>query len=193
MLASLMQLHHGKEAKSPPSWMLAIALTNFGAGHDTLMFTLSPLIYHTYTSRSILARLRTYMESQGITKDSRYRDIVQKVPLFLTVLKESMRPWPTIGFFLPRVVPPSGAILSDTRLPAETTVSASLWATYFDPHLSPAHSPLALTVGYPMGLERREPRLVEWKTCGRASGAGAEVVRGSILPRSLLFRLLRGW
>jgi cytochrome P450 len=134
ILASLLQLHREKEAKTfPSSWVLAIALTSFGAGHDTIMFTLSSLIYHTYTSPSILARLRKDMEKQGITKDSRYRDIVHKVPLFMAVVKESMRLWPTIGFFLARVVPAQGAL----GLPAGTTVGASLWATNFDDDVFP--------------------------------------------------------
>ncbi|CAI9626507.1 unnamed protein product [Alternaria burnsii] len=131
MLATLMRLHNDREARFPPSWVLSIALTNFGAGHDTLMFTLSSAIYHTYTSPSILARLRKDMESQGVTRNSTYSDTVTRVPLLLAVLKESMRLWPTIGWYLPRLVPATGVMLCDTDLPPGTTVGTSLWTSHF--------------------------------------------------------------
>jgi cytochrome P450 len=67
MLATVMRLHHDRAAHFSPSWVLSIALTNFGAGHDTLMFTHSSVIYHTYTSPSVLARLCKEMGSQDIT------------------------------------------------------------------------------------------------------------------------------
>ncbi|KAH6865703.1 cytochrome P450 [Alternaria rosae] len=133
MLATLMRLHHDKEARFPASWVLSIALTNFGAGHDTLMFTLSSVIYHTYQSPAIITRLRKDMESQGITKDTEYAEMIQKVPLLLAVMKESMRIWPTLGWYIPRLVPASGATLCDTYLPPGTTVGTNLWASHFDP------------------------------------------------------------
>jgi len=135
MLATLMRLHHDKEARFPPSWVLSIALTNFGAGHDTLMFTLSSVIYHTYRSPAILTRLRKDMESQGISKNTKYSEMIQKVPLFLAIMKESMRIWPTLGWYIPRLVPASGATLCDTYLPPGTTVGTNLWASHFAPEV----------------------------------------------------------
>ncbi|MFS2022011.1 cytochrome P450, partial [Massilia sp. CT11-108] len=61
--------------------------------------------------------------------------MIQKVPLFLAVMKESMRIWPTLGWYIPRLVPASGTTLCDTYLPPGTTVGTNLWASHFDPNV----------------------------------------------------------
>jgi hypothetical protein len=133
LLATLMSLHHDKEANFAPSWVLGIALTNFGAGHDTIMITLSVCMYNLATHPQYVDRLRSEMETHGITQDTGYSDLVTKVPLFLAILKESLRLYPPISFFLPRVVPAGGATVANTYLPAGTTMGISLWATHHDP------------------------------------------------------------
>jgi hypothetical protein len=137
LLATLMSLHHDKEAKFAPTWVLGIALTNFGAGHDTIMITLSACLYNLATHPEYVARLRSDMESHGITNDTGYSDLVTKVPLFLAILKESLRIYPPVSFFLPRVVPEGGATVANTYLPAGTTMGISLWATHHDPVVFP--------------------------------------------------------
>jgi hypothetical protein len=137
MMGTLLALHHDKEAKFAPSWVLGIALTNFGAGHDTIMITMAVCIYNLATHPKCIERLRREMDEQGITKESGYSEIVRKVPLFLAVLKESLRMYPAIAFFLPRVVPAGGATVADTYLPAGTTMGISLWATHHDPTVFP--------------------------------------------------------
>lgn len=137
LLATLMKLHHDKEARFKPSWVLGISLTNFGAGHDTIMITLAACLLTVSRHPAILSRLRQDMKQQSIGPNSRYMDILTKVPLFLAVMKESMRLYPAIGFFLPRVVPSTGAEMCNTYLPAGTTVGVHPWAVHHDPALFP--------------------------------------------------------
>jgi hypothetical protein len=137
MMASLLALHHDKSAKFAPSWVLGIALTNFGAGHDTIMITMAICIFNLATHPEYISRLRREMQEQNITKESGYAEIVRKVPLFLAVLKESLRIYPAISFFLPRVVPAGGATVANTYLSQGTTMGISLWATHHDPHVFP--------------------------------------------------------
>jgi hypothetical protein len=136
-LATLMNLHHNKKSTFKAPWVLGIATTNFGAGHDTIMITLAGCIYHLATNPQYLTRLRADMAAEGITKNSGYTDIITKVPLFYAVLKESLRLIPAIGFYLPRVVPASGATVCNTYLPPGTTMGVNLWATQRDPTIFP--------------------------------------------------------
>ena len=137
MLATLMKLHHDKEARFKPSWVLGITLTNFGAGHDTIMITLATCLLTVSRHPDILARLRKEMQDHDISKHSHYTDIVTKIPLFLAVMKESMRMYPPVGFFLPRVVPSTGAEVCNTYLPPSTTLCVNMWAIHHDPTLFP--------------------------------------------------------
>jgi hypothetical protein len=190
MLATLMRLHNDREARFPPSWVLSIALTNFGAGHDTLMFTLSSAIYHTYTSPSILARLRKDMESQGVTRKSRYSEIVARVPLLLAVLRESMRLWPTIGWYLPRLVPATGVTLCDTYLPHGTTVGTSLWTSHFGSEVFAEPHKFDPDRWLPDGTEERRRKIGRMDSVWMGFGGGSRSCPGQHLARFFVIKAL---
>jgi hypothetical protein len=135
LLASLMKLHHHTESKFKASWVPRIALTNFGAGHDTIMITLAGCLYNLATHPQYISRLRADMAIHNVSKGSGYSELIAKVPLLHAVLKESMRLYPAVGFYLPRVVPTEGATVCDTYLPPGTTMGINLWATHRDPNL----------------------------------------------------------
>lgn len=137
LLASLMSLHSTKPTSFPPSWVLGISLTNFGAGHDTVMITLAGLLYQLATHPSYVAQLRHDMATQHLSKSAGYSEIVTKVPLFNVLLKESLRLVPAVSFYLPRIVPPGGATISNYRIPGGTTVGCHLWATHRDASVYP--------------------------------------------------------
>jgi hypothetical protein len=135
LLATLMNLHHNKEAKFRPTWVLGITMTNFGAGHDTIMITLAACVYNLATHPTYVTRLRQEMVAHGITKDSRYTDTTTKVPLYSAILKESLRLYPAVSFYMPRVVPAGGVTICNTYLPPKTTMGINLWATHRDPNI----------------------------------------------------------
>ncbi|KAI4656873.1 uncharacterized protein J4E78_006764 [Alternaria triticimaculans] len=190
MLATLMRLHHDKEAHFPPSWVLSIALTNFGAGHDTLMFTLSSVLYHTYKSPAILARLCKDMESQGITEHTKYSEMIQKVPLFLAVMKESMRIWPTLGWYIPRLVPASGTTLCDTYLPPGTTVGTNLWASHFDPKVFANPHDFDPDRWLPGGSEEKMREIGRMDSLWMGFGGGGRSCPGQHLARFFVVKTL---
>lgn len=190
LLASLMALHHDKEANFNPAWVLGITLTNFGAGHETLMLTIASCIYHTYRHPAILARLRRDMEEGGITITSSYTDIVNKVPLFMAVLKESMRIYPAIGFFLPRVVPPTGATICDTYLPPGTTAGVSLYAVHHDPTLFPHPERFDPDRWMPDGTEAKKHEIGHLDSVWMGFGGGSRSCPGQYLARYFAIKLL---
>lgn len=137
LLASLMTLHSSKSASFPPSWVLGISLTNFGAGHDTVMITLAGLLYQLATHRQYITQLRLDMAAQNISKDAGYTELITKIPLFPLLLKESLRLVPAVSFYLPRIVPAGGATISNYHIPAGTTIGCHLWATHRDANVFP--------------------------------------------------------
>lgn len=159
LLDSLIKLHHDIEARFKPSWVLGISMTNFGAGHDTIMITLAACLLTVSRHPAILSQLRLDMEQQGIGQYSRYTDIITRVPLFPAVLKESMRIYPAIGFYLPRVVPSTGAKICDTFLPAGTTVGVHMWAVHHDPTLFPDPESFLPDRWLPDGTEEKKKEI----------------------------------
>lgn len=152
-LATIMALQHNKEEAFNPSWALGIALTNFGAGHDTIMHTLSSCIYNLATHPHIITQLRKEMKAANLTPETKYTDLVNNVPLIHAVLKESLRIYPPLSFYVPRDVPETGVTLTQTPptstlpsksssiyLPPGTTLAISLWATHHNPDLFPSPS-----------------------------------------------------
>lgn len=137
LLATLMTLHHDKEARFKPDWVLGITMTNFGAGHDTIMITLAGVLYQLAKHPEYISRLRKEIQEQGISKDAGYVELTTKVPLFSAILKESLRIIPAVSAYLPRVVPEGGVEVCNTYLPAGTTMGICLWSTHHDPNLFP--------------------------------------------------------
>jgi cytochrome P450 len=137
LLATLMKLHHDKEANFRPSWVQSIAVTTFGAGHDTIMHTLTACIYNLATHPAVVTQLRTSMAEHNVTKASGYSEIVSRVPLFQAVLKEGLRIYPAVGYILPRTVPATGAVVCNTYLPPKTTLGITVWSTQFNPTTYP--------------------------------------------------------
>jgi hypothetical protein len=133
LLASLMRLHADKQTTFHPAWVLGMAMTNFGAGHDTMTITLSGMLYCIASHSNVQARLVHELKENRITRASSYTDIVTSVPYILAVLKESLRLYPNIGFMLPRIVPPSGISVGPHYIPPGTTVASSMYATHHDP------------------------------------------------------------
>ncbi|CAO2647542.1 Nn.00g084640.m01.CDS01 [Neocucurbitaria sp. VM-36] len=191
LLATLMKLHHDKEARFPPSWVLGIALTTFAAGHETMMFMLAGCIYHTFTSPSILQRLRTDMAHENVTKTSGYTEIVTKLPLFLAVMKESMRLWPSVGFILPRNVPAStGATVSNTFLPPGTTMAISLWATHYDADLFPRPEMFDPDRWLADGTEAKKKEIGRLEGLWMGFGGGSRSCVGQHLARFFVVKIL---
>lgn len=190
LLATLMKLHHDKEARFKPSWVLGISLTNFGAGHDTIMITLAACLLTVSRHPAILSRLRQDMKDQSISKHSHYTDIITKVPLFLAVMKESMRLYPPVGFFLPRVVPSTGVEICQTYLPAGTTVGVHMWAVHHDPTLFPNPELFMPDRWLPDGTEQKRKEIGRMDALWLGFGGRSRSCPGQHMGRMFVIRAL---
>lgn len=121
LLADLIQLHKDKPAFSE-TYLKKMAVTNFGAGHETMASTLT----------SVLAMLATHPESQrravaearAAPGPTAYADAAS-TPFTRAAIKEAMRLHPVIAMSLPRRAPPGGLQVQQHWIPAGTTVGCS--------------------------------------------------------------------
>ncbi|KAL1878116.1 hypothetical protein VTK73DRAFT_7996 [Phialemonium thermophilum] len=107
LLTDLIQLHKAKPAFTE-TYLRRLAVTNFGAGHETMCSALTSSIAmigtHPGLQRSIADEARRDAHSPGICT----ADDGRRLPLTKASIREAQRLYPVIGMALPRVVPPSG-------------------------------------------------------------------------------------
>jgi cytochrome P450 len=190
LLATFMNLHRNKEAKFKPSWVLGIALTNFGAGHDTVMITLASCLYNLSTHLECMARLRQELVEHGITSTSTYTEIITKVPLVLAILKESLRIYPPVSFYMPRTVPASGTTICDTYLPPSTTIGINLWATHHNPKFFPHPDQFLPDRWLQDGTEERKREIGRMDTFWMGFGGQSRSCPGQNLGRLFVVKVL---
>lgn len=190
LLASLMKLHSSKEQTFHPAWVLGIALTNFGAGHDTTTMTLSTCIYHVCSNKAAKDRLFEELRGAGIKKETGYAEIVNKAPYLMACMKEAMRLSPAIGFFLQRVVPHSGVNFSDMYLPPGTNVGVNPWAVHHDPSIFPDPETFNPDRWLPDGTEDKKKEIGRMDTYWLGFGGGSRSCPGQYLARFFVIKLL---
>lgn len=119
-MADLIQLHKEKPAFSE-MYLRRMAITNFGAGHETMASTLTSIMailgsndVQTQLSKEILstADILTYNDTL-------------RLPVLQASIKESRRLYPVISMSLPRTVPSSGLNLHGQFFPPGTTVGCN--------------------------------------------------------------------
>lgn len=190
LLADLMTLHTKKEEKFLPAWVLGIALTNFGAGHDTMTITLTGSIYQLASNPAVQERLVKELRDAGIGPDARYTDIVNKVPYLMACLKESMRLFPAIGTQIPRIVPSTGTTLANTYLPPGTTVGVNLWALHHDPSIFPDPEKFLPERWLSDGTEETKQKIGRLDANWMGFGGGSRSCPGQYLARFFVVKIL---
>ncbi|KAM5354153.1 hypothetical protein ACJ41O_000803 [Fusarium nematophilum] len=121
LLADLIQLHKSKPDFTG-TYLRKMAVTNFGAGHETMASTLT----------SIMALLGSHEDDQAhlhrqLLKcpDSSQYATATAIPALQAIIKESKRLYPVISMSLPRRVPSAGLYLHGYYFPPDTTVGCN--------------------------------------------------------------------
>jgi cytochrome P450 len=109
-----------------------------GAGFETTASVLRLLIYHLYTSPSILKRLREELSSISV---DRFADIelrtLEQLPYLTAVIMEAMRLSPALGTRLQRIAPDRDLIYDKWVIPAGTPVGMTALFMHMDENLYP--------------------------------------------------------
>lgn len=131
LLTDLIELHKEKP-EFTELYLRKMAITNFGAGHETLASTLTAVMAMLGTHPEIQAKARQEIRTKKVSKaDTKAKHLTYSEALELeytrAVIKEAMRLHPVISMSLPRVVPRngSGLHLHGFYIPPGTTVGCN--------------------------------------------------------------------
>ncbi|UNI15916.1 hypothetical protein JDV02_002400 [Purpureocillium takamizusanense] len=121
LLADLIQLHKDKPEFNE-LYLRKMAVTNFGAGHETMASTLTSILAmigsHPHVQRRVADEVRQTSKSGPL-------DNVAKMVYTRATIKEAMRLYPVISMSLPRRAPAGGLQVGRRWFPPNTTVGCN--------------------------------------------------------------------
>ena len=121
LLTDLIQLHLDRP-QFTDTYLRRLAITNFGAGHETLASTLTAAMAMIGTHPDVHAKIVREVRYAAAT--TAYDDLVH-LRYTKASIKEAQRLYPVIGMSLPRTVPDTGLYLHGRFFPPGTTVGCS--------------------------------------------------------------------
>ncbi|KAM0352507.1 hypothetical protein ACHAPU_002175 [Fusarium lateritium] len=121
LLTDLIQLHRDKPDFTE-IYLRKMAVTNFGAGHETMASTLTSILALLGSHDDVQTRV-----SQEVieTDDSTHYYNTARLPETQSLIKEAKRLYPVISMSLPRKVPAGGLNLHGYYFPPNTTVGCN--------------------------------------------------------------------
>ncbi|KAF7554635.1 hypothetical protein G7Z17_g2810 [Cylindrodendrum hubeiense] len=121
LIADLIQLHKSKPSFTD-TYLRRMAMTNFGAGHETMASTLTSIIAMVGSREDVRDKVTNeVLEAATPTEYS----TATRLPLLQALVKETKRLYPVISMSLPRKVPRGGLHLHDVFFPPGTTVGCN--------------------------------------------------------------------
>jgi cytochrome P450 len=121
LMNDLMQLHDARPEFST-TYLRRMAITNFGAGHETMTSALTAALAMIGTHSGVQDRIAG--EVSHLADAITFEDAKQ-LSYTLACIQEAQRLHPAIGMSLPRKVPPGGTQLHGYFIPAGTTVGCN--------------------------------------------------------------------
>ena len=121
LLADLIQLHKDKPEFNE-LYLRKMAVTNFGAGHETMASTLTSTLAMFGTHPQVQRRVAD--EIRSTSKPTPYADAA-KMAYTRATIKEAMRLYPVVSMALPRKAPAGGLQVDQRWFPPNTTVGCN--------------------------------------------------------------------
>ncbi|RMJ10832.1 hypothetical protein CDV36_009537 [Fusarium kuroshium] len=121
LLTDLIRLHKVRPDFTD-NYLRKMAVTNFGAGHETMASTLTSIIAVLGSHQGVQAQVS--QEVLATTDPSQY-STATRLPIMQALIKEVKRLYPVISMSLPRKVPNGGLHLHSFYLPPDTTVGCN--------------------------------------------------------------------
>ncbi|KAJ4123115.1 hypothetical protein NW768_010109 [Fusarium equiseti] len=179
LLTDLIQLSKSKPDFTVP-YLRKMAITNFGAGHETMASTLTSIMALLGSNEDI----QTQVSREILTAyDPTAYSTAARLPEMQSLIKETKRLYPVISMSLPRKVPPSGLHLHGYYFPPNTTVGCNPVALHRNPDI--------------FGLDSDEFRPARWLNADRnmervslAWGGGARSCPGRHLAELVVYKVV---
>ncbi|KAK5654755.1 hypothetical protein OQA88_7080 [Cercophora sp. LCS_1] len=124
LLTDLIQLHKDRPEFSE-TYLRRLAVTNFGAGHETMCSALTSIMTMIGSHPEVAAHVRQELSSLGPASAVISYDDAIRLRYTQASIKEAQRLHPVIGMSLPRKVPPSGLLVHGYHIPPRTTVGCN--------------------------------------------------------------------
>ncbi|KAK2040622.1 cytochrome P450 [Colletotrichum somersetense] len=121
-LADLIQLHKDKPEFSE-AYLRRMAITNFGAGHETMCSALTSVMAMIGSHPEV--QRRAAGEVRSVAVDPKVYDHAVRLAYTQAAIKEAQRLYPVLGMALPRTVPPEGLAVHGQAFPPGTTVGCN--------------------------------------------------------------------
>ena len=121
LMADLLHLHSSRPEFNE-TYLRRMAITNFGAGHETMTSALTATMAMVGTHPDVQERLLA--EIEHVSDTIAFED-TKELPFTLACIKEAQRLHPAIGMSLPRKVPKDGLHLHGHFFPPGTTVGCN--------------------------------------------------------------------
>lgn len=130
-MADLIQLHKDRPAFTE-HYLRRMAITNFGAGHETLTSTLISVF--AMLGSHAKAQERVFQEARQLPVPIGYEAAAQ-LSFTQASIKEAQRLHPVIAMSLPREVPAAGIKLGPLHIPGGTIVGCNPVSLHRDPDI----------------------------------------------------------
>ncbi|KAK4120126.1 cytochrome P450 [Parathielavia appendiculata] len=131
LLADLIQLHKDRP-EFTETYLRRLAVTNFGAGHETMCSALTAIIAMIGSHREVHRKVTE--EVRQTPKVFTYDDAI-RLRYTQASMREAQRLYPVIAMALPRSVPHGGTHLHGHFFPAGTTVGCNPLALHRNPDI----------------------------------------------------------
>lgn len=131
---------HERRDDFPELYLKRMAVTNFGAGHETLASTLTSIFALLGSHPAIFQRLAREVRPAGRGGNSMVTTrmdfgTLATLPFLQASVKEAKRLRPVIGMALPRRVPHGGAVIHGYFIPSGATVGINPVALHCNPDI----------------------------------------------------------
>ena len=134
IMTKILLAHEENPSKITKLDLITMCQSNIGAGSDTTAITLSSILYHLLkypqTYRTLQDEIDTAAKKGKISDPVTFKETQDHLPYLNAVIKEALRIHPATGLPMARLVPPTGATISNTFIPGGSTVGINAWVAH---------------------------------------------------------------
>lgn len=183
-MADLIQLHKDKPDFTE-GYLRKMAMTNFGAGHETMASTLTSIVTMVGTHDDIQKKVKE--EIRSVADSSSYAGTLQ-LQYMRAAAREAMRLHPVLNMSLPRRVPDMGSHIHGYFIPGGTTVGCNPVALHRNANVVIGPDPEAYNPDRWLGGETLDMRLMERYSLNW--GGGPRTCPGKNLAEMVVYKVV---
>ncbi|KAH8887933.1 cytochrome P450 [Thozetella sp. PMI_491] len=180
LLSELIQLHKDKPDEFKENYLRRLAVTNFGAGHETMCSALTSILAMIGSHHSVQKQVTEEVRS---TDSSSQFDVAIRLRYTQAAIREAQRLHPAIGMSLSRKVPAGGLSLHGRYIPPGATVGCNPVSLHRNPDIFGEHADV-----FDPSRWLDEERAKTMERCNLFWGGGARTCPGRHLAELIVYK-----